>query len=72
MEQIAKVGFKIMIFSGGEPLMRPDIAELVGYATSLGLRIRCLVRMELITKELALQLKEAGTMCDGTADLIGS
>ena len=37
LEQIAKAGFKIMIFSGGEPLMRPDIVELVSYATSLGL-----------------------------------
>ena len=27
LEQIAKAGFKIMIFSGGEPLMRPDIVE---------------------------------------------
>ena len=38
LEQIAKAGFKIMIFSGGEPLMRPDIVELVEYATKLGLR----------------------------------
>ena len=36
LEQIAKAGFKIMIFSGGEPLMRTDIVELVAHATSLG------------------------------------
>ena len=62
LEQIAKAGFKIMIFSGGEPLMRPDIVELVGYATSLGLRPVFGTNGTLITKELALQLKEAGTM----------
>jgi len=27
-----------MILSGGEPLMRPDIYELVSYAASKGLR----------------------------------
>jgi len=25
IDEIVKAGFKIMIFSGGEPLMRPDI-----------------------------------------------
>ena len=32
IDEIARAGFKIMIFSGGEPLMRPDIYELVAYA----------------------------------------
>ena len=38
IDEIAHAGFKIMIFSGGEPLMRPDIFELVAYAASKGLR----------------------------------
>ena len=38
IEQIAKAGFKIMIFSGGEPLMRQDMPELIAYAASQGLR----------------------------------
>ena len=38
IDQIAAAGFKIMIFSGGEPLMRPDIYDLVAYAASKGLR----------------------------------
>jgi putative heme d1 biosynthesis radical SAM protein NirJ2 len=62
LEQIAKAGFKIMIFSGGEPLMRPDIVELVAYATSLGLRSVFGTNGTLLTKELALRLKEAGAM----------
>ena len=37
LNQIARAGFKIMIFSGGEPLMRPDILELVQHAASLKL-----------------------------------
>ncbi|MBP3690539.1 MAG: radical SAM protein, partial [Schwartzia sp.] len=35
--EIARAGFKIMIFSGGEPLLRPDIIELVRHASGLGL-----------------------------------
>ena len=31
IDEIAKAGFKIMIFSGGEPMTRPDIVELVGF-----------------------------------------
>lgn len=38
ISQIARAGFKIMIFSGGEPLMRDDIFELVAHAASCGLR----------------------------------
>ena len=62
LEQIAKAGFKIMIFSGGEPLLRPDIVELVAHATSLGLRPVFGTNGTLITPELAKQLKEAGAM----------
>jgi len=62
LDEIAKAGFKIMIFSGGEPLMRPDIVELVKHATSLGLRPVFGTNGTLITPELARQLKEAGTM----------
>lgn len=62
LEQIAKAGFKIMIFSGGEPLMRTDIVELVAYATSLGLRPVFGTNGTLLTLELAKQLKEAGAM----------
>ena len=38
LEQIAKAGFKIMIFSVANLLCAPDIVELVEYATKLGLR----------------------------------
>jgi Predicted Fe-S oxidoreductases len=60
LEQIVKAGFKIMIFSGGEPLMRPDIIELVAYAKSLGLRPVFGTNGTLLTVEMAKRLKEAG------------
>lgn len=62
LEQIAKAGFKIMIFSGGEPLMRPDIVELVAYAKGLGLRPVFGTNGTLLTVELASKLKNAGAM----------
>ena len=62
LEQIARAGFKIMIFSGGEPLMRPDIVELVAYAASLGLRPVLGTNGTLITLEMAQKLKAAGAM----------
>ena len=62
LEQIARAGFKIMIFSGGEPLMRPDIVELVAYAASQGLRPVFGTNGTLITLEMAQKLKAAGAM----------
>jgi putative heme d1 biosynthesis radical SAM protein NirJ2 len=62
LKQIAKAGFKIMIFSGGEPLLRPDIVELVAYAKSLGLRPVFGTNGTLLTVDLAEKLKAAGTM----------
>lgn len=62
LEQIARAGFKIMIFSGGEPLLRPDILELVAYATKLGLRPVFGTNGTLITLDMANKLKAAGAM----------
>jgi len=65
LEEIAKAGFTSMIFSGGEPLMRPDLYELVAYAKSLGLRPVLGTNGTLITLEAARKLKEAGLMGAG-------
>lgn len=60
LEQIARAGFKIMIFSGGEPLMRPDILDLVKHAASLNLIPVFGTNGTLITKKFAQDLKSAG------------
>ncbi|MDR5659661.1 putative heme d1 biosynthesis radical SAM protein NirJ2 [Serpentinicella sp. ANB-PHB4] len=62
IDEIVKAGFKIMIFSGGEPLMRKDIFELVGYANTKGLKPVFGTNGTLISKEVAKELKKAGTM----------
>ncbi len=63
--EIARAGFKIMIFSGGEPLLRPDILALVEHAAKLGLKPVFGTNGTLLTKELAGRLKEAGARMMG-------
>ena len=65
IEEIARAGFKIMIFSGGEALMRDDIHELVAHATAQGLRPVFGSNGTLITKKVAQRLKDAGTCSMG-------
>ena len=62
LDGIARAGFKIMIFSGGEPLLRPDILELTAYAAGLGLRPVFGTNGTLITAEMADKMKAAGAM----------
>lgn len=65
IEQIARAGFKIMIFSGGEPLLRDDIYELVAHAAACGLRPVFGSNGTLITDEVAAKLKAAGACAMG-------
>jgi putative heme d1 biosynthesis radical SAM protein NirJ2 len=65
IDEIAKAGFKIMVFSGGEPLMREDIFELVSHARSRELRPVFGSNGTLITPEVARKLKESGAMAMG-------
>ena len=67
IDEIKRAGFKIMIFSGGEPLMRPDIFELGAYASSQGLRPVLGTNATLITEDVAGRLKEAGFMAAGVS-----
>ena len=65
LDEIAASGFKIMVFSGGEPLLRPDIFELIAHARKLGLRPVLGTNGTLITPQMAVQLKQAGIMVAG-------
>ena len=49
-----------MLFSGGEPLMRPDLFELIGRAVSRKMRAVVSTNGTLITPEVATRLKDAG------------
>lgn len=60
IDEIAGAGFKILILSGGEPLMRKDIFELASYAKSIGLKPVVGTNGTLITSEVARQMKASG------------
>ncbi len=60
IREIAKAGFKILILSGGEPLLREDIYELTAYAAEQGLRPVFGTTGTTITEDIARKLKEAG------------
>ena len=65
IDEIARTGFKIMIFSGGEPLLRDDILELVAYARDQGLRPVFGTNGTLLTGAMAGKLKSAGALAMG-------
>ena len=54
------VGNPIIIFTGGEPMMRHDLYELIPYAKSKGLRCVLAPNGTLLTAENAVRLREAG------------
>ena len=50
----------MIILSGGEPLLRPDILELAAYGHSLGLRMLLSTNGSLVEADTARQMKAAG------------
>jgi putative heme d1 biosynthesis radical SAM protein NirJ2 len=60
LDEIAKAGFKLMVFSGGEPFMRKDILDLTKHAASIGLRPVYGSNGTLLTLDMAKSIKEAG------------
>jgi len=64
IEQIASVPeFRMLVLTGGEPMVRPDILELAEYACALGLEIAIATNGTLIDTKMARRLKQAG-VCD--------
>jgi heme b synthase len=60
LEQIAAVDRPIVILTGGEPLLRPDIFDIAAYGTNLGLRMVMAPNGTLITEENARRMAESG------------
>jgi 12,18-didecarboxysiroheme deacetylase len=60
IDDLTEFGVPVILFSGGEPLMRDDLLELAGYATGKGMRAVISTNGTLITKEKAKALKEIG------------
>ncbi len=62
IDQLAELSKPVLILSGGEPLMRPDIYELAKYGTEKGLKMAMGSNGTLITDEVAKKLAASGVL----------
>jgi radical SAM protein with 4Fe4S-binding SPASM domain len=60
IHQITEVSKPLLILSGGEPLLREDIYEIIKYGADRGLRMGMGSNGMLINDEVAQKLKDAG------------
>jgi Fe-coproporphyrin III synthase len=60
LDDLADFGVPVVLFSGGEPLMRPDLVELAHYAVGKGMRAVISTNGTLIDKETAERLWDVG------------
>ena len=61
IDEVAALGSPVFVLTGGDPLKRPDIFELVEYATACRVRISLTPSATpLVTQEAILKLKQRG------------
>jgi radical SAM protein len=60
IDQLAELSRPILVVSGGEPLLRPDIYEIAAYGTRRGLRVAVSPNGTLLTAEAVSNLIQAG------------
>ncbi len=60
IDDLVGFGSPVMLFSGGEPLVRKDLPQLAAYAVEKGMRAVISTNGTLITSEMARNLKEIG------------
>lgn len=60
IDDLARFGSPVILFSGGEPLLRSDLFELADYAVQKGLRAVISTNGTLIAHETARSLKKIG------------
>ena len=58
IDDLAAFGAPVILFSGGEPLMRRNLLELAQYAADKGMRAVISTNGTLITKDIAAQLRK--------------
>ena len=73
IRDLADFGAPVLLFSGGEPLLRENFFELAGFAREQGLRVTLSTNGTLITEAVAHQLKdlsfaEVGISLDGIGE----
>jgi pseudo-rSAM protein/SPASM domain protein len=67
LDDLADYGVPVVLFSGGEPLVREDLTHLVGYAADRGLRPVLSTNGTLVTPERARALRDAGLAYAGVS-----
>lgn len=60
LDDLSQFGAPVVLFSGGEPIMRPDLVELAAYAVEHGMRAVISTNGTLITPAIARELKTVG------------
>ena len=60
IDDLAAFRVPVLLFSGGEPLIRPDFFELAAYAAAAGVRPTLSTNGTLITREVAQRIKDIG------------
>lgn len=60
IDDLADFGVPVLLFSGGEPLLRRDLFELIAYTRGKGIRAVISTNGTLITPEIAPRLADAG------------
>jgi len=60
LDDLVQFGVPSVLFSGGEPLMRLELFELIGYAVERGMRAVISTNGTLITTEMAKRIKQHG------------
>ena len=60
LDDLAQFGCPVVLFSGGEPLIRQDLVELADYAVKLGMRAVISTNGTLISRSVAQVLKDVG------------
>ena len=61
IHQIAALHVPVFVLTGGDPIKRPDLFELIDYARSVGVRVSLTPSATpLLTREVVFRLKDAG------------
>ena len=60
IDDLADFKVPVLLFSGGEPLIRPDFFELADYAAKKGVRPTLSTNGTLITRQVAQKIKDIG------------
>jgi len=60
VDEIAALATPMIILTGGEPLLRPDLFEIAGHGTRRGLRMALATNGALLTDDAAARARDAG------------